>query len=486
MKKLAGLILIFALGMSCYGQTLDKWVNVTAASRGTTFYNFANSDDQLTYVVVTRSAGANSNAMPFIRKYNEDFSSFEDMDIPETHCATFQLMGFSDKIILNGSTKCPDKPSSSSGVPCNQVVMGFSPEGKVLFEQEYRDIEGQLMIYSGDATLFNSSDQSKIIVVFTGWKMDNSTGKYVPKYYIHVYDEDLIEVWNDSIAYEEVMGEEVSLRRCKFDFTPSGKLVIVVDKQANRLTKCLASIDIYVYEMPGQIASKESKTFDYEWVFCKQVLIGETLFVSGKTYKQLFTFQKNCSSSGIEAYNQYPLKDIFSTYKKTCPELKTELGGPAELVPMVDGVLYMSNYAYTQNTSMPNRISGGISLIKFGFDGKLQWVKMIRKSALLPVENAFLKVYPMNNDLVAFYGDNPLNITSTKPGIVYSRTLWGLGVATISPDGTIKKTLLEDRVKSKINFDLSSMHRISDNQFVLKGKSKVKDEMNTFFGIISF
>jgi len=495
MKKILFFYVFCLFAVGCIAQHAGEWVNLTTNPKGTYFYNFVAGDDQSTAIVVTLPQGTEtSGSLTRIRKYNEDFSSYQETPLPENNMQKYWFMGFSDYIVLTGSRLCDVKMPKVPDYTCEQLIMGISPDGNELFKQEVHLISEKRTL-DQEANLYSSSDKSKLIVVSTESINTSDESSKHEVSVITVYNDNLNIIWLDTIVLEEVLGKGVTTRSCVFDYTTDGKLLLLVDRTAIKSKNIPTSIDIYVYDTPGHIAFKESQAFDYEWISFKHILLDDgCLYISGilkkpyseDAYTRLFTIKKNCSLAGIESYKEILLnKAFFTAWPECAPQLEVEICPPREIIQMTDGILYIGLYGVEYENIMQCK-ARGIILIKFGNDGGLQWVKMIKRYCALPSRSAIFKAYNMGTNVILFYGDKSENITNTKPEIMETNSFWGLGYATISPDGTIVKSVLDDRVKDQTHFDLSSLYRISEDRFVIKGNFRINNVENTFSRIIQF
>lgn len=483
MKKITTLLACIAMLSFCSAQQASDWKNIDSKTPGTKFYGFVGAGEDYSLAVITKPMAKDESGNPArIRKYNADFSSFEDFRLPDETPMFFNLLNFSEHVILNGYSSFQKGPLA--GTSYEQVIMCLTDEGQV---QEIAKINSSCEKGGLDntASLYTSSDGASLIMVSVEDLnyLNPLENEYITR--ILVFDKDFKLLWRDSLKLEEKYGKGTQLYNCQFDFTNNGKLLLIVNKPGNSSKKEETKVTMCIYDAPGQEAHSDVQTFGYNYARFKHVLLDDgMLYLCGVTespnavgmmdngFRNLFVVKKNCATSGSVTYNDVILdKAFYESYPDYLKTLKPHLQTPASVLPMKDGLLYMSQFGVTGENSISST-SQDITLVKFGFDGKLQWLKMINKNVRVYNDNAFFKAFSRENDVVLFYADLAEKATSSKPSMTPTVSTYGLAMAIVSPDGTITETMLDARSTNKTIFQLKTLFKVDDNYFLIKGDLK--------------
>jgi len=488
MKKLTSLLALLMVFCCCSAQQVGNWEKMDSENKGAQLYGFvgSGSDYALAIVVVPTEKGAVGNP-PLIRKYNEDFSSYSDFELPRETPMHYNASGFGNHVILNGYNFHDTGPLVTNIY--ENVIMCLSDEG---------EIQGNVSIKARDensrmidkATLYKSTDGNCLIVV-------SEESVFIPKpaenriiHHIIVLNMDFEEIWRDEINFEKEFGKGVDFSKCQFDMTPSGKLLLIAAKVGSAAKKELTKISLCIFDSPGMIAHKAEQTLEYNTLKYKHVLMDDgTLYLCGVTkdlwvgggngLNQLFLIKAQTKDNFGITFKDTPLnKDFYNAYPEYSKSLKSHLQEPGKVLLMNDGLLYVSLYGLISEGGTYG-YSGDISLIKFGFDGNIQWIKVIKKYDRVGPNNLYFQAFSRGTDAVLFYAGPGKKPEGSKPGPVPVSSPYCLVMAVVKSDGTLAETIVYDRLTDKTLFNLSNLYQVDQDYYIITGlleKDNVKTE----------
>jgi hypothetical protein len=483
MKKIITIICCFLLMSICRSQNAGSWKKVDANVK-TTFHGFVGAEDDYSLAIISKAMAKGATEDPVrIRKYNSDFSSWDDFKLPSEKPDMYILENFDDKIILNGYASGRMVTIYRDITP-EQKVMCLSQEGELIGEFKIHT-QSDDNSFNGSMDIFPSTDGTKLIMISNEIFKASIPTNEESLTRIFVFDKDFNMIWRDSVNLTETFGKGVLYKTTSFDYTSDGKLLILAYRDGSAVKKMKTQLTIAVHDTPGHEEYRDVKEFEYERCKFNHLLSDDgSLYIcgivylnvpdiAGNGYLRMFFMKKNIDHSGIEIYNTIELNKVFyKSYPEYSKYLKKQLGPPYQILPLGDGILCCSQFVLAVSGKYSTSYyTAGITLYKFSADGKLEWLKMINKYTQVSTENLFCKAYSNDEDVLIFYADNPENVYPEKPKVYKSKTKLCLVLATVKPDGTITKKILDDKKLHNISFVLPTIYQVNENRYLLQGGS---------------
>ncbi len=478
---------IFSVGF-IMGQQAGEWKRVDSKSSETKFYRFVGGSENHSLAIVTMPTDKKEKGFfGVIRWYDADLSFYEDFAMPEESPMHYSVSDFAGHIIVSGYNFSGTGPYISGLY--EQIVLCLSDDGKVMGRLCLKKASEKNYFQDGPS-LFLSGDGDHLIVVSKEGVSREEPEEDTELFHLIVLDRDFKQVWRDSIDFNQKFGKGTDFRKTRFDYTQDGKLIMMVGKVGSAPKKEATKLMVSIYDAPGNESHYIEQTFAYYTFRYRHVVKDDgSIYIcgitmnqwsgSGNGMNQLFVLGTNYKTRSAKTYTETQLdKNFYKAYPPYSKDLKNHIQEPGEVFLMNDGLLYISLYALISE-GQTYGISEDITLIKFGFDGKIQWLKMIIKEDRITPENLYFKAYSRGNDVLIFYTDHEKKAKGDKPGPIPSDNPYGLALAVVSSDGTIKECMIDNRKKDRTIFDLTSLFQVNEDRYLIKGvlsKDHVKTE----------
>ncbi len=460
-------------------QQISIWQKIDDNSLEAGFYGFVGGMEDYSLAIITKPMAKGATGDPVcIRKFNEDFSSYEDNKFQEHGPSKYRVLPFSNMIVMNGHNGGSYLTTTRDITP-EQQIKCFTQDGALVGEFKLHIMDAKSTL-NGDMVVYPSADKTKLILTSNEIYKASNTLSDASLTRIFVMDENFNMIWRDSMDLEKVYGDGVLYKNIQCDFTSNGKLVLMTSRNGAVSKNLKTQLTVAVFDAPGHEQSRDVKEFAYESIEFKHLLKEDGILcitgitylgaasVLGNGYQRFFFLKKNPDNTGFTTEHSTEIqKEFYEAYPDYASYLKKQLGPPSALLQMNDGMLYISQFAALLDFKP---YTMGITLIKFSEEGKFQWLKMINKYVYCGLEgNMFFKAYNKGSEVLLFYADNPVNVNNPKLKVIKSKENFALVMALVSTDGTIKKTVLDDRIENPTMFDINSLYQVDENRYLIKG-----------------
>jgi hypothetical protein len=193
------------------------------------------------------------------------------------------------------------------------------------------------------------------------------------------------------------------------------------------------------------------------------------------------------SSASMKRQNiDKPFLVQYPTYKSLLPQF---LHTPTDLLPVSDGLVYVSEYhiAVTRTTSSGSSSYTSttyyvkpITFIKFDMEGNIQWIKMIDKyiASKSYYQEYFCRAFVSNDKVVVYYYDFLDNIYKDrfkgKLSIIMD-SKYCMAQAIVDGEGNLKKSLVYNIGEGGTLANLTTMRQLNATRFLVAGRGiKIK------------
>ncbi|MEI6764869.1 MAG: hypothetical protein WCM76_04455 [Bacteroidota bacterium] len=464
-------------------------------------YFFKTSPDEFrsVYIIPDNNPFSTGNKGVYIRNFDSEITKSDLVNLPDAAPGYLAVYSFGDYNVLAGSMD----ESPLSFAKDNKLVI-TDDAGKVLVEQTYK-LHGKKHTFTGMPAIRISEDKKYMLVVNIEVRPPEKPRLYddPATIFVDVYDSKLKKVREDSVQREDVFGSITFLNDVDYAYV-NGTVVMIASQPTAITKKTKGTIFAAASDKPGSwklILSEEySKgTFNYTWcisnkgMLCISGMQSQGGFVgSGKS--SIFFISKDLTSGGSATVKSY---SIDKTFSEKFPDVDKKsikfITSPSKLVKLDDGALYVCEYRLSVSSSQSSATSyfmQTMGLIKFDFDGEIQWANVIKKDVCSKkyVSELFCKAFGDGTSTHLFYYDNPANVVSAKMvrvKVVNPDKLC-LVHAVVDADGKITKKIIYKVGSQLALVDLSQTKRIEDgNSFIFVGTGLKIGNKVPYFGILN-
>jgi hypothetical protein len=507
MKKIFTIVFVSLFALNLSAQKGLNWIRIDNLKDDYLFryfYKYTDNSFKAIFTIPEIKPFQPMKNQIFIRTFNADLSKFEEKGIPSESPYELSVTGFKDYTVIYGSTDENKNPFLQYHKDNKLVIADaqLNPLVNVSFP-----VHGKKNRFKGIPSAYKSYDSSNLIVLNHEILEDESKPFHETPvmHYINIYDKSLALVWCDSVKFADIFAKDVIINHYNFEFI-NDKVYLMATTGGNTMKKIKPEFFVVRFDKPGSFTIIARKTFlnpefGWEQVIKKsgELVISGLNFIENSTAKKaLFYISLDLNAPNAEALvKSIPIDKVllakYPAYKSLLPNY---LASPCDLLPLKDGMMYCGEYhmIYTRSTSTSTSTTyyvKGMSLIKFDFDGNIEWIKMIDKviasgSAFYPY---FCRAFVVKDEVVIFYYDYMENIFSDKPKPKirfagdYSLCL---AQAVVDGEGNLKKTFIYKIGEDGTRADLTSLRQISPTRFFVTGsglKLKTRGDYAAFYDL---
>jgi len=507
MKKIFTFVLLVFVMFNLSAQKGLDWIKIDSPKDDYIFryfFNYSEGALKAIFTIPEVKPFQPVKSQIFVRTFNADLSKFDEQGLPSESPIELSVKGFKDLIVVYGSTDENKNPFLQYHKD-NKIVIAdaqLNPLKVFLYPTH-----GKKNKFQGIPSVATSYDSTYLMVINNEvLESESKPFKETPvMHYINVFDKSGNIAWNDSIRLSDIFGKDVPINSYSFEFI-NKKMYLIASTAGFGMKKIKPELFVVRYDSPGSfkiIARKIFTSSQFGWE--KAITKDGHMFIAGLNREQSITSKKNLFFINIDlkADDGSPvIKSIavdktllvkYPAYKSTLPNNLTE---PSDLLLLKDGLLYVSEAHIISTTTSSNHSSTtyyvkGISLIKFDFEGNIEWIKVMDKSiasgtAFYPY---FCRAFVSNGEVVLFYYDYLEDILQAKPGPklrFISESSFCMAQATVDAEGNIKKSFIYKIGEDGTRADLSTMEQLSSTRYFITGtgiKIKTRGGFAAFYDL---
>jgi hypothetical protein len=461
------------------------------------FYNYSENGFKAIFTIPQIKPFQSVKNQIFIRTYDAGLNNYTEEGIPAESPYELNVKAFKDYTVVVGSTDENKNPFLQYHKD-NKLIVADAQMNTLL--NISFPVHGKKNKFTGLPSSYKSYDSTHLIVTNTEiLETESKAFHETPEmHYINIYDKSLNLVWMDSVRFDDIFGKDVPISSYSFNYINDNVFLEAYTGGAPT-KKVKPEFFVVKFDSPHKskiILRKVLQNNSFSWE--TRVDKSSRMSISGLNYsegmgakKSLFFVTIDLKNEGgetpVKIYNiDKPFLAKYPEYKSKLPEF---LAGPSDLIPVKDGLIYCSEYHMVSTTTTSSSSSTtyylkGISLIKFDYEGNIEWIKILdkttaTKSGYYPL---FCRAFASKGNIVLFYYDYEDHIfmdkASMKLRFVSDNGLC-LVQAKIDADGNIKKTFVGKIGEDGTKADLRTLWQVGDSRFFVEGNGvKIKTRGN--------
>ncbi|MEI6851581.1 MAG: hypothetical protein WCL06_02015 [Bacteroidota bacterium] len=511
MKKIITLVLVAFMALNLSAQKGLNWIRIDNLKDDYLFkyfYSYAGNSYKAIFTIPEIKPFQPMKSQIFIRSYNADLSKYGEQGIPSESPVEVLITGFNDFTVIYGSTDENKNPFLQYHKD-NKMVIADAQMNPL--QVIYFPVHGKKNKFEGLPTVYKSHDSTHLIVI-NHEILENESKPFHETpvmHYVNIFDKNAKIIWSDSVRFADIFGKDVSISRYNFEYI-NDKLYLIASTNGNNMKKIKPTLYLVRFDRPQSFKVLNTEIFlnyEFHWDYVvtkaqKLIVSGVNMHPSNTSKKTLFFMTLDVkggeSSASIKRQNiDKPFMAQYPTYKSILPQY---LYTPTDLLPVSDGLVYVSEYhiAVTRTTSTGSSSYTSttyyvkpITFIKFDMEGNIQWIKMIDKyiASKQYYSEYFCRAFLSNGKVVVYYYDFLDNIYKDrfKGKLSFiSDGKYCMAQAVLDNEGNLKKSLVYNIGEGGTLADLTSLRQVASDKFFVSGrgiKIKTRGDFVAFFDL---
>jgi len=469
-----------------------NWNITNEKTEDSEVYSFLGESEQgygFVFTFPTQKAFSSVKYGIAIRHFDQDMRQTNQIGLPDNMPPFLRVRGFNDYIVVSGGG------GGDRDVNGYNVTVFLDDQGLEL-EQKSWKLSGNRHLWAGSNT-WVSSDSAYFIVCKTEQCIPDKPSLDDDPLVNHVvvFDGDLKIVWEGSYENLSFSPKKNALKIEGMDFINDKQLLIfgteTIDKQPYAVAYTLPDAKSNAVQVLKEKIPIVTSAMIYTY-------LNTYFFLSPSNDLFVFSYY---TKDGIPQNMQFIRQNLDNVSDKKVSYYRIDknfaakypyFGKGNKQFPVFtgirlwnDGLIVGGEYFTESPVSLRD-----ISLLKFGYDGDIQWVKTIKKTSygISPVQRNMMRFFTRGDELVVFYYDFPENVTSdvliTNPRVSLAIQLPNqscLATALISSDGKVLNRKILNRYKeNQITIDNSTIFQADEDHYIIQAAKDYKNAFSTY------